>query len=69
MLCEQVSAKGKADEMFCWMFDAYLSLSKLLGRLCGANLAAVSCMLYCCFISVLFSSMDFSSAQLIFVTH
>ena len=38
----QVTAKGKADEMLCWMFDAYLSLSRLLGQLCGANLAAVS---------------------------
>ena len=40
----QVTAKGKPDEMFCWMFDVHLSLSKLLGRLCGANLAAVTSM-------------------------
>jgi len=44
-----VTAKGKADEMLCWMFDAHLSLSKLLGRLCGANLSAVSRMLNFCF--------------------
>lgn len=49
VLCVQVTAKGKADEMFCWLFDAYLSLSKLLGRLCGANLAAISRMLNSCF--------------------
>jgi hypothetical protein len=35
----QVQAMGRFDEPLCWIFDAYLNLCKLLGKVCGLNLS------------------------------
>lgn len=35
----QVQALGRFDEPLCWIFDAYLNLCKLLGKVCGLSLS------------------------------
>lgn len=39
----QVTARGSPDIPLSWPFDLQLSLTKLMGRLCGATLKANPC--------------------------
>ena len=45
-ICKQVTARGSPDTPLSWPFDLQLSLTKLLGRLCGATLGANPCKRY-----------------------